>query len=75
MQPEPQAASIAGASAPPERHVVTITRLSKDVYQKFEDSLPKAVIDKGAPDAGCDASFKLGIQYVLTKLRADLAVE
>jgi len=45
------------------------------VYLKFEESLPKAVIDKGAPDAGCDASFKLGVQYVLQKLRSDLVVE
>lgn len=75
MQPVPQAASIAGASASPERVQLTVTRLSHDMYLKFEESLPKAVIDKGAPDAGCDASFKLGVQYVLQKLRSDLVVE
>lgn len=58
-----------------EVRVVTITRLSPQVYEKFEAGLPQALIDKNAPDAGCDASFKLGIQYVLRKLRTDLVVE
>lgn len=55
--------------------VVTITRLNAEVYRKFEESLPKAVIDKNASDAGCDASFKLGIQYILQRMRNDLVVE
>ena len=59
----------------PAPEVRYITRLSPEVYMRFEKSLPQAVIDKNASDAGCDASFKLGIQYILQKLRADLVVE
>lgn len=33
------------------------------------------VIDRQAPDAGCDAAFKLGIQYTLQKLRSELVSE
>jgi hypothetical protein len=69
-------ASISGASAlPPAVKVTTVIRLSSEVYRKFEESLPQAVIDKNSPDAGCDAAFKLGIQYILRKLRTDLVVE
>jgi len=46
-----------------------------DVYRKFESNLPQAVIDKAAADAGCDASYKLGVQYVLKRLRGELVVE
>jgi hypothetical protein len=69
-------ASISEASAiSPAPTVVTVARLSPEVYKKFESSLPKAVIDRQAGDAGCDAAFKLGVQYVLSKLRDDLVVE
>lgn len=78
MQPDfnpiPTDASISGEQ-PPQPRVVTVTRLSTDVYQKFESSLPRAVIDRNALDAGCDASYKLGIQYILSKLREALVVE
>ena len=63
------------SEAQPSTEVRVITRLNPDVYRKFEESLPQAVIDKSAPDAGCDASFKLGIQYVLKRLRNDLVSE
>jgi len=59
----------------PEVRVKTITRLDMDVYRKFESNLPQAVIDKAAADAGCDASYKLGVQYVLKRLRGELVVE
>jgi len=70
-----QAASSSIADASREPQVRIITRLSPEVYKKFEDSLPKAVIDRAAPDAGCDAAYKLGIQYILQRLRQDLVVE
>lgn len=66
--------SEASALSPASKEV-TVTRLSPEVYRKFEKSLPGAVIDKSASDAGCDAAFKLGVQYVLQKLRAELVVE
>jgi hypothetical protein len=79
MQQAPKRASISvGEGRPPcnrEVKVVTITRLNADVYRKFEESLPRAVIDKNSQDAGCDAAYKLGIQYILQKLRTDLVVE
>lgn len=72
-------ASISGEAPQPQQaqqpEVRIIVRLSPDVYLKFEKSLPQAVIDKNAPDAGCDASFKLGVQYVLHRLRNELVVE
>jgi hypothetical protein len=68
-------ASAISPALPEEVRVVTVTRLNQEVYRKFESSLPQAVIDKNAPDAGCDASFKLGIQYILRKLREDLVVD
>lgn len=55
--------------------VRVITRLSQEVYQKFEKSLPMAVIDRAATDAGVDAAYKLGIQYILNRLRQDLVVD
>lgn len=64
-----QPASIAEAPAPQVRYV---SRLTPEVYERFEKSLPAALIDRQASDAGCDASFKLGIQYVLQQLRKDL---
>lgn len=74
MQHEPEGASISdGAGRSPAVRVVT--RLSPDVYKKFEQSLPKAVIDKSAGDAGTDAAYKLGIQYILARLRDDLVTE
>jgi hypothetical protein len=33
------------------------------------------MIDRQCSDAGCDAAFKLGIQYVLKLLRDDLVTE
>jgi hypothetical protein len=54
--------------------VATVIRLNDDVYRKFEASMPGAVIDKSAADAGCDAAFKLGVQYVLKRLREDLVM-
>jgi hypothetical protein len=53
----------------------TVTRLSPEVYRSFVKNIPKPVIDRTAPDSGCDASFKLGIQYVLERLRDELVVE
>ncbi len=70
MQPE-----TAGQSISPEATVRYVNRLSPDVYRKFEDSLQKAVIDKSTSDAGADAAYKLGIQYVLYRLRQDLCVQ
>lgn len=67
-------ASISEApAARPE--VMTIARLSPEVYRKFVESLPQAVIDKNATDAGCDAAYKLGIQYVLARLRDQIVIE
>lgn len=74
MQQGTKAASIA-AEAGKREEVRFVTRLSPEVYRKFEKSLPGAVIDKNAQDAGCDASFKLGVQYVLMRLREELAVD
>lgn len=74
MQQKPKPASISGASALPPT-VRVITRLSPEIYKKFEQSLPKAVIDRNSGDAGTDAAYKLGIQFILAKLRDDLVVE
>lgn len=52
-----------------------ITRLSPEVYRKFEASLPRPFLDRNIGDSGCDAAFKLGIQYVLQALRMDLVTE
>lgn len=69
-------ASISEASALSQApEVRIITRLSPEIYKKFEQSLPKAVIDRNAGDAGTDAAYKLGIQFILAKLRDDLVVE
>jgi hypothetical protein len=77
-QPQP-AASIAAAQAAKAPEVVTInkfvTRLSPEVYDKFESNLQAPVIDRQATDAGCDAAYKLGMQFVLKKLRTELVVE
>lgn len=76
MQPETApAASIAAETANEKVPVKTITRLSHEVYLKFEKTLPGPVIDRAAQDAGCDAAFKLGVQFVLQRLRAELVVE
>jgi hypothetical protein len=57
------------APPPVAREVI---RLNTDVYRAFEASMPGAVIDKAAADAGADAAFKLGVQYVLKRLRDEL---
>jgi hypothetical protein len=70
-----EGASIAPAKGA-EPVVRFITRLSPEVYKVFENKIALGpFIDKSAPDAGCDAAFKLGIQYVLKQLRAELVVE
>lgn len=74
MQQETRAASIA-AEAGQREEVRFVTRLSPEVYRKFEKSMPGAVIDKSVQDAGCDASFKLGVQFVLARLRNELTVD
>lgn len=51
-----------------------ITRLSTEVYQQFIKGLPGPQINPQA-DAATDAAFKLGIQYVLEKLRKELVIE
>lgn len=62
----------ASHEAPAVRYV---TRLNPDVYRKFEARFGQPMIDRQSNDAGCDAAFKLGIQYALKLLREDLAVE
>jgi hypothetical protein len=68
-------ASASHGSPAPEVQVRFVTRLSPEVYKKFINGLPGPVIANNAPDAGCDAAFKLGVQYVLAKLRDELVVE
>lgn len=77
MQQKPKGVSISDGEGrtPLAHHVRVVTRLSPDIYRRFEQSLPKAVIDKNAGDAGTDAAYKLGIQYILAKLRDDLVTE
>lgn len=57
-----------------EVQVQYVSRLSPDVYRKFEERLPRAVLDKGSVDAGVDAGYRLGIQFVLDQLRRELVV-
>jgi hypothetical protein len=59
----------------PEVRVTYVTRLTIEVYKKFESEFGTPVIDRSAQDAGCDAAYKLGIQRVLKKLREDLVIE
>jgi hypothetical protein len=58
--------------APPIRY---IARLSPAIYQRFEAKFGQPMIDRQCSDAGCDAAFKLGIQYALKLLRDDLVTE
>jgi hypothetical protein len=58
-----------------ETPVPHIARLSPVIYRKFEQKFGQPMIDRQCSDAGCDAAFKLGIQYVLKMLRDDLVTE
>jgi hypothetical protein len=64
------------ATAPHKAPTVRyVARLSPAIYQRFEAKFGQPLIDRQCSDAGCDAAFKLGIQYALKLLRDDLVVE
>jgi hypothetical protein len=63
------------SEATASREVRVVTRLNAAVYRKFESKFGQPMIDRQCGDAGCDAAFKLGVQYVLKLLREDLVTE
>lgn len=71
--PEASISEAAAARSAPE--VRYVTRLAPEVYRKFESRFGQPVLDRQANDAGCDAAYRLGIQYVLKLLREELVVE
>lgn len=56
------------AEQQPIEHVVTITRLTPEVYEAFEKNLPQP----STPKDGTEAAYLLGQQSVLKQLRAKL---